>query len=137
MHRFWLRSNLTLDPCHNDPDGVRVWEMEIYNKFVPSLVQCVGQYYGYNMTVCASYLKGFLFCLLEYFHGFSMSKCNLVFSDNYTFFKCIAFVFVIFITWSFRNSFNQIFYLFCISNLFTLIIFVCCCHKKAQHFYPK
>lgn len=140
MHRFLLRSNLTFNPCHNDPDGVHVWEMEIYNKFVPSLVQCIGQYYGYNMTVCASYLKEFLFCQLEYVHGFSMSKYNLVFSDNYTFLKSISFVFVIFcnfITWSFRNCFNQIFYLFWISNLFSLIIFVCCWHKKAQHFYPK
>ena len=140
MHRFQFRSNLTFDPCHNDPDGVRVSEMEIYYKFVPSLVQCIGQYYGYNMTVCASYLKQFLFCLLEYYHDFSVFKCNLVFSDNYTFLKSISFVLVIFcnfITWSFRNSFNQIFCLFCISNLFTLVIFVCYCHKKAQHFYPK
>lgn len=58
MRWLWLGSNLTFDPYQNDPGGMHVLGMEktghlIYSKFVPSLVQQVGQACGYLTVVCA------------------------------------------------------------------------------------
>lgn len=126
-----LRSDLTFDPCQNDPGARHVLRREktghvIYSKFVSPLAQQVGQAYLWlsSNAVCLSHAVSS--CMLESFHHFSMSRWNLACRQSD--FLCLLFSIMCLLGQS-KNiffTFNPESYLFR-ANLFTLAIFVCVC----------